>query len=239
MTSKIINYTLACLLITSCQLGGQDINKESSSQVREDTSIAEVLSIQGTSEKTDQPTPNPSHREGRTNAQKSHSQQVITDRANDAILAIKNRDMAKLSALVYPDEGIRFSPYSYVDVKNDIVIPVTRLENIFDDVTNYTWGTYAGSGELIELSFTEYFKRFIYDQDFANAEEIGYNKIIGKGNLQNNILEAYPGSIFVEYHFPGFDPKYEGMDWKSLRLVFQEYDSTLYLIAIIHDQWTI
>lgn len=218
--SKIVNYTLACLLITSCQPGGQDISEESSSQVREDTSIIETLSI-------------------KANPEKTNPQQVITDRANEAILAIKNRDMVKLSALVHPDEGIRFSPYSYVDMKNDIVIPVTRLETIFDDLMNYTWGTYAGSGEPIELNFTEYFNRFIYDQDFANAEEIEYNKIIGRGNLQNNILEAYPGSIFVEYHFPGFDPKYEGMDWKSLRLVFQEYDSTLYLIAIIHDQWTI
>ncbi|MCH8319182.1 MAG: hypothetical protein IIA88_11930 [Bacteroidetes bacterium] len=228
-TSKIVNYTLACLLITSCQLGGQDISKESSSQVREDTSITEVLSIQVTPD-----TP----------------QQVITDRANDAILAIKNRDMVKLSDLVHPDEGIRFSPYSHVDVINDIVIPVTRLENIFDDEIKYTWGTYAGSGEPLELNFTEYFKRFIYDQDFANAKEIGYNKIIGRGNSQNNILETYPGSIFVEYHFPGFDPKYEGMDWKSLRLVFsskggsrlesgEEKDSAWYLIAIIHDQWTI
>ena len=137
--------------------------------MREDTSITKAQSIQ-------------------VNPEKTNLQQVITDRANDAILELKNRDMVKLSALVHPDEGIRFSPYSYVDVKNDIIIPATRLKNIFDDETKYTWGTYDGSGEPIELNFTEYFKRFIYDQDFANAEEMGYNKIIGRGNLNNNIL---------------------------------------------------
>jgi (p)ppGpp synthase/HD superfamily hydrolase len=43
----------------------------------------------------------------------------------------------------------------------------------------------------------------------------------------------------VEYHFSGFDPKYEGMDWRSLRLVFEEKDNIWHLVGIIHDQWTI
>jgi len=28
--------------------------------------------------------------------------------------------------------------------------------------------------------------------------------------------------MVVEYHFPGIDPQYGGLDWRSLRLVFQQ-----------------
>ena len=190
MKSVIVNFTLFCLLMTSC-------------------------------------------------AQKIQSQQTINDRAKDAILAIKNRDMKKLSLLAHPVRGIRFSPYSYVDFKNDIVITANPLIDIFGYEKKYTWGAYHGSGEPIELTFKEYFTQFIYDKDFANAKMISYNAIVVRGNTQNNISDVYPGSIFIEYHFPGYDPRYEGMDWKSLRLVFEEKDSVWYLIAIVHDQWTI
>jgi hypothetical protein len=44
--------------------------------------------------------------------------------------------------------------------------------------------------------------------------------------------------MIVEYYFPGFDPQYGGMDWRSLRLVFSDHGGTWYLAGIIHDEWT-
>jgi hypothetical protein len=43
----------------------------------------------------------------------------------------------------------------------------------------------------------------------------------------------------VEYHFSGFDKKFEGMDWASLKLVFENSNNEWYLVGIVHDQWTI
>ena len=47
----------------------------------------------------------------------------------------------------------------------------------------------------------------------------------------------------MEAHFPGFDKKFGGMDWESLRLVFEEVatdgGSELMLVGIVHDEWTI
>ncbi|NLE25228.1 MAG: hypothetical protein GX625_07790, partial [Clostridiaceae bacterium] len=82
-------------------------------------------------------------------------------------------------------------------------------------------------------------KIFIYDVDFASAEKIGYNEILGHGNTLENSAEVYKDSMVVEYHFPGLDPQYEGMDWRSLRIVFEKHNDTWYLVGIIHDQWTI
>jgi hypothetical protein len=44
--------------------------------------------------------------------------------------------------------------------------------------------------------------------------------------------------MVVEYYFPGFDPQYEGMDWRSLRLIFLQDNDVWYLAGIVHDQWT-
>jgi hypothetical protein len=46
---------------------------------------------------------------------------------------------------------------------------------------------------------------------------------------------VYPKAQFVEYHFPGFDAKYEGLDWKSLRLIFDQKGTEWLLIGIQHD----
>lgn len=167
------------------------------------------------------------------------AEKIISSRATEVILALKNKDMEKLSFFIHPIKGVRFSPYAYVHLNRDLVFTADEIQNLYKDETKFWWGEYDGSGDLIKLSFKEYFDDFVYDEDFTNAREIGYNRIIGTGNTLNNNFETYPGSIIVEYHFPGFDPKYGGMDWSSLRLVFEEKDSVWYLVGIIHDQWTI
>ncbi len=88
------------------------------------------------------------------------------------------------------------------------------------------------------MSFLDYYSKFIYDEDFANAPQVAMNHRLSTGNSIDNSTEFYPGSMIVEYYFPGFDPQYGGMDWRSLRLVFSEYNSTWYLVGIIHDEWT-
>ena len=60
----------------------------------------------------------------------------------------------------------------------------------------------------------------------------------GFGNSLNNLIEIYPSADFVEFYYGGSE-KYDGMDWRALRLVFEEYKGKPYLIAIVNDQWTI
>jgi len=169
----------------------------------------------------------------------AEAEQLISARANEVILAVKEKDFVKLSIFIHPQLGVRFSPYSHVNIGNDLIFSAQQIASAKNDFNIYKWGIYDGSGLPIEFTFDEYYKKFVYDKDFAGAKVIAYNEIIGKGNMINNNFEVYPGSIIVEYHFPGFDPQYEGMDWESLRLVFEKYDNIWYLVGIIHDQWTI
>lgn len=166
------------------------------------------------------------------------SEEIIATRADGVIQSLRNKDVEALSTFVHPTRGVRFSPYAFVQ-ESDRVFSPDQINGLLTGPTPYVWGAYDGSGLPIELTFAEYYDQFVYDRDFAHAEQVGYNQIIGMGNAINNCFEFYPGSIVVEYHFSGFDPSYEGMDWESLRLVFQEEGGVWYLVGVIHDEWTI
>jgi hypothetical protein len=164
--------------------------------------------------------------------------QVVPGLADQVVQALQGRDMATLATFADPGLGLRFSPYAYVQ-SSDLVFLPDQLPGLLADPTVYTWGIYDGSGESIDLTFAEYYERFVYDQDYAHAEQVGYNQRLGSGNSIDNSHEFYHDPFVVEYHFSGFDPQYAGMDWRSLRLVFEQHDETWWLVGIIHDEWTI
>lgn len=160
--------------------------------------------------------------------------------AATVIRALSNSNMETLSAWVSRDQGVRFSPYGYVDTKTDLVFTQEEIQGLMNDSTKLVWGQFAGSGETIELTFAEYFQRFVYDADFINQAQISLNKAENKGTMINNINDVYPADSydFVEYYIDGVDPAYDGMDWRSLRLVFEKVGQDHILVGIVHDEWT-
>jgi len=153
---------------------------------------------------------------------------------------ISIHDIQTLNAFVSPTRGVRLSPYAYIHENDDMLFsPGNGLINLFNDTTVYTWGSYDGSGEPIELTFTDYYERFVYDHNFANPQMIGINQSIGSGNTINNMIDVYPNDAFVEFHFTGFDPQFEGLDWSSLTLIFENDNGVWYLVGIVHSEWTI
>ncbi|GAB6108490.1 hypothetical protein [Fusibacter bizertensis] len=159
--------------------------------------------------------------------------------ALDVAQALKDKDMAILSSYVHPTSGVRFTPYGYVDIANNLNFPASALTTLISDPTIYTWGAYDGSGDPINLNFNDYLDEFVYDEDYVSPEIVGINTVIGVGNSINNISTEYSGSTFVELHFNGFDPQYSGIDWSSLILVFDNVGGDWKLVGIVHNQWTI
>jgi hypothetical protein len=154
--------------------------------------------------------------------------------------ALKSGNMKTLADWVSRDKGVRFSPYAYVDTEQDVVLSQDELIGAMKDPQKHEWRAFAGSGEVIELTFADYYKQFVYDADFAGKAEIALNQGLGQGTTLNNLNEVYPKESydFVEYHIAGADPSAEGMDWRSLRLVFEKIGQDHILVGIIHDQWT-
>ncbi|MCC5910011.1 MAG: hypothetical protein JJT76_06190 [Clostridiaceae bacterium] len=167
------------------------------------------------------------------------AEEIIKETVDRLIHAVSEKDAETISDFVHPDKGIRFTPYTHVSLEDDIVFNQEEMKDFFKDEEVYLWGHYDGKGHEISLTPAEYYEEFIYSEDFTEAEEIGYNEILSSGNMLENQFEVYEKPIVVEYYFSGFDPDYVGMDWRSLRLVFEEYEGDWKLVGMIHNQWTI
>lgn len=163
---------------------------------------------------------------------------TIEAKSLEILSSLKNKDFLVLSQFVHPDKGLRFSPYGTF-VESDLEFSKDDIKKLYQDQKIYEFGFYDGSGFPINKTFSKYFAEFVYDVDFLNAPKKSFDQRLGQGNTLNNIFDVYPKAHFTEFHFPGFDPQYEGMDWKSIRLIFEEKNGLWYLLSIMHDQWTI
>ncbi len=154
--------------------------------------------------------------------------------SQNAVIAMRDKDAEDLNELIHPEKGLRFSPYAYVDINNNLVF--NDLD--FTSEKKYTWGNYDGKGDEISLTLSEYWDQFVYDKGFTHAQKIRNNEVVGTGNTTNNVFEAYDQAITVEYYYPGTS-EYDQMDWASLIISFEKYEDEWYLVGVTHNQWTI
>ncbi len=158
--------------------------------------------------------------------------------AHEIITALKDQDYETLATFVHPEKGVRFSPYTYVRDEH-LVFTAAEVADFANNDELYRWGIFDGTGDPIDMTVEEYYGRFIYDVNFFRPHSIGFDQFIGWSNTINNQAEYYPDSSFVEYHFPGFEEDFGGMDWRSMRLVMEQVDGEWKLIAVVHSEWTI
>lgn len=164
---------------------------------------------------------------------------VLTERAREIAAALAARDIAKVSTYVHPTEGVRISHTTFVQPDRDVHFSAADLRSAWTSGQEFVWGAADGTGEPIRMTLRAYVELWL-KQNFAAAPQVGYNaEPLRSGNTPNNLAEIYRGSVRVERHFPGFDPKYEGMDWQSLWLVFQRSGPDWFLVGIARGSWTI
>lgn len=159
---------------------------------------------------------------------------------NKVLTAIKTKNYDSLLEYIHPDAGLRLSPYAFVDTASDIMFTAAafKKETAAIKQRKITWGEFDGTGDPIVMTIDTYFNEFVYDVDFLAPEKRKVNELIGSGNTQSNLAEIYKEHDFTESYFSGFDNKLEGMDWRSLRLIFKQKNGKYYLTGIIHDEWT-
>ena len=143
---------------------------------------------------------------------------LILDLTTEILRTFKEKEYHRLTDFFHPVQGVRFSPYGYVDTASHLTFSASSFQAAIDEDKRLIWGSYDGTGDNILLAPTDYFEKFVYDVDFLHAEETSVNRFLGTGNTLNNLQTIYPGSEFSESYFSGFEAKYGGMDWRSLRL---------------------
>jgi hypothetical protein len=171
-------------------------------------------------------------------SQATISIEEIIKEANDEVLkTLQSKDYKRFSEFIHPEKGVRFSMYAFVDPKEDKKFSKSDFEKYQPTKTLFTWGTMDGSGDLYKATIDNYLTKWVYSKDFVTGE-FSLNKFQGGGNSLNNLKEIYPKADFTENFIKGSEANAE-MDWKCLRLVFEEFQGKYYLVAVISDQWTI
>jgi len=164
------------------------------------------------------------------------TEDVIKVRASETITALKESNFEHLATIVHPEKGIRFSLDTYVS-EDDVAFLNEEMNNFLEINKEYIWGYGDGTGFPIQSTPSEFYNKSLYSKDYAGAPEVNYNPVpIQRGNTNNNIFSFYEDPIEVEYYFPGIS---NINAWVSLKLVFEEYNGTWYLVGIVRDSWTI
>lgn len=158
--------------------------------------------------------------------------------AKEVLQAAVDKDYAALASHIHPGKGLRFSPYAYIDVKEDKVFQAKALQDQAAQAKQKVhWGTYDPSGEPIHSTLDGYFKEFVTDKPYLSEGRWAYNQTIGSSTVINNLEEVYPHAQFVETHWAPQDEEMAPFQWGSVRFVFEQLDGVWYLVGLVHDAW--
>lgn len=237
--SAIALISMTIIIAVACRRDNELPRNEQENDISQEMPIEDEELTSDDRESEEQETPVIIENDENKDINETDPKKIIAATSDLVINAIREKDAVKIAEFVHPLKGVRFTPYTYVSLENDIVFTKEEMLDFFEDTEEYLWGYYDGTGDDIKLTPSEYYDKFIYSADFQKAPEVGYNEVLSFGNALENQFEVYESPIIVEYYFPGFNEEYEGMDWKSLRLVFESYEDSWKLVGIIHNQWTI
>ena len=163
---------------------------------------------------------------------------LTLDYAKDIKTALAQQDYEALIPYIHPTRGVRFSMYAYIQPESDKVFSREQYAQYLNESDiRFTWGQKDGTGKLYITPLPDYLKDWV-QADYFDTKTATINHTSATGNSINNIDKIYQNLDYVEFYNPGVDPQFGGLDWRALRLVFDDYQGKRYLVAIISDQWT-
>ncbi|MDR1156994.1 MAG: hypothetical protein LBK75_01605 [Oscillospiraceae bacterium] len=168
----------------------------------------------------------------------STSSAALVENAFTVVNCLKQEDFAKLADWVHPEKGILFVPYSTVLPERNLLFTAAEVRRFASDKNVYIWGVTDGEGAPIQSTPVDFFRRYLNNRDYTQASVVGVNTLIKTGNATENVAEAFPEARFVELNISMLDPAQEGLDWSSLKIVFENVRGAYKVVAIIHSQWT-
>lgn len=174
----------------------------------------------------------------KTPATQTEKQQSLVSQAKEIQSALARGQFSSIIDDIHPTRGVRFSMYGYVQPQKDKVFSQAQFaQYLKESKIRFTWGERDGIGDLLIIPLPTYLNDWVNAKTFNDAE-ILVNAFKGSGNSINNIKSVYPNAEIVEFYYKGSE-KYDGIDWRALRLVFETYQGKRYLVAIVNDQWTV
>jgi len=169
----------------------------------------------------------------------SASAQTLEQQALRIQQALANGDYASITNDIHPIHGVRFSMYAYVRPESDKTFSRAQFAQYLQESDiRFTWGKKDGSGKPLITPLPDYLQTWVHADEFGDESTLTINDSQASGNSIDNLRKIYQNNDYVEFYHDGSE-QYSGMDWRAMRLVFDEYKGRRYLVAIISDQWTV
>ncbi|GAA0454287.1 hypothetical protein [Alkalibacillus silvisoli] len=174
----------------------------------------------------------------RTEQTEQDSEAIVTEQSDEIIEHLANENYSAIADYIHEERGLLFSPYVNVS-DDDLIFDADEVANFETDDNIYEWGIEDGRGEPIELTPMEYHDQYVFQHDYTNPDERLVDAFEDRSSMENNIQAYFKESHVVEYYVEGSD-EYEGMDFGSINLVYEENtEGEWKLIAIVNEEWTI
>lgn len=216
------------VLLTSCQAKSNSVDRASLP--------SKAPNIVGTMTQADNLEGTKAINNLESNSTESNNERLMR-LAMDIQHSLAERDFQAIVPHIHPTKGVRFSMYAYVKPESDKVFSREQFARyLSESKIKFTWGLTDGKGDVYVAPLPDYLTSWVKADTFKPSNA-NLNEFKGSGNSLNNLKEIYPNAYFVEFYYPG-TKKYGGIDWRALRLVFEDYQGEPYLVAIIHDEWT-
>lgn len=158
---------------------------------------------------------------------------IISERALAVLQSIKDKNLNTLSSFVHPEKGARFSQF-IARYDSDLVLSSKEIVDIFNDKEVYFWGYNIFTDQPINENKSKMFT-WIVEQDYTLAKEITYNNPTDKHGYPEPYNKDYPGSIIVECFYEGEN---KDLDWKTRRIVFEEFQDQWFIVGFNNAFWT-
>jgi hypothetical protein len=238
MKKSFIAVISICLLFDCCK---EKAKPSSTKQTITKEDSGRVITPNRDSESDTENAAHTANGQGSTQTITSYKDSILLNLTQDILTEIKDKNYLTPANYIDPVSGVRFSPYAYVDTIDNVILSKEKFAAQAGKAKQdkIVWGVVYPTEESINMTLNEYMQKFVYDVDFFKPEKRSVNKFIGAGNSFNNLKLVYRNCDFTESHFSGFEEKYGGMDWRSLRLVFKERKGKFFLVGVVHDKWTI
>jgi len=130
-----------------------------------------------------------------TTANRKIDTTLLINISEEILKHIKNRNYRKFAGFIHPQDNIRFSPYAYIDTAKDKVLSADQFLQLLNQNKQVNWNTSWDAQVPELLTIDEYFKKFIYDVDFLNAELKSINQYHSQGTDLNNIEKLTPAAM--------------------------------------------
>lgn len=217
LSAGLLSFTLL-LMLSSCNDHSSEIDKITVQQEVKDTlSSADTLSLE--EDKHDQP------------LEPVEFAKMIAEKIQtDSFQGWKT----------FSSNEVFFSPYAYVDTNTLAIVSAEDLSNLFSSDQKMMWGIQDGTGDSLQLNFSDYEQRYINDFDLMDTSIVKYsivNNLKAYGNEVHNVHLIYPEALLVEAYKPAEGEM--GMDWRSLIFVIEKRNGELELLGLVHNEWTI